>query len=311
MRVSLIVVLIFTIACNQKSTETEQIVISTPEAISLLGDSLYASTPSDALLLKYEQSRKDHLEDIDNPDKLIWFGRFTAYTGRYNEAIEIFNNGNKKFPNDPRFLRHMGHRNISIRQFDKAIQNLSAAAAMIEGRPDQIEPDGMPNEQGVPVSSLNTNIWYHLGLAYYLKDDLESALLAYENGIKSCTNDDMLVAFIHWKYMALRQLGRNDEAKMALDKIKLEMNVIESFEYHKLGQFYKGLINLDDLSGPESNSLSGASEALQFGIANWYLYNGNSEMAEQLFRDLYSSGNWAGFGYIASEMNLKKLSRND
>ena len=37
---------------------------------------------------------------------------------------------------------------------------------MIAGKEDSIEPDGMPNPQNIPVSSLHTNIWYHLGLAY-------------------------------------------------------------------------------------------------------------------------------------------------
>ncbi len=63
-----------------------------------------------------------------------------------------------------------------IREFDRAIQDFEKAATLIEGTEDKIEPDGLPNAQNIPVSTLHTNIWYHLGLAYYLQHDLENAL---------------------------------------------------------------------------------------------------------------------------------------
>ena len=61
--------------------------------------------------------------------------------------------------------RHRGHRYVSIREFDRAIADLEYAATLIEGTEDEIEPDGMPNAMNIPVSSLHSNIWYHLGLA--------------------------------------------------------------------------------------------------------------------------------------------------
>ena len=54
----------------------------------------------------------------------------------------------------PRFPRHRGHRYISIRQLDNAISDFEHAASMIDGQPNEIEPDGMPNARGIPVSTL-------------------------------------------------------------------------------------------------------------------------------------------------------------
>jgi tetratricopeptide (TPR) repeat protein len=150
--------------------------------------------------------------DQTNPESLIWVGRRLAYLGRYQEAIEKFSLGIELFPNDARFLRHRGHRWITLREFDKAIEDLESATRLIEGTCDQVEPDGQPNAAGIPTSTLHTNIWYHLGLARFLKGDFEKALAAYQRCLAAATNHDMRVATIDWQYMTLRRLNRIDEA---------------------------------------------------------------------------------------------------
>ncbi len=67
-----------------------------------------------------------------------------------------------------------------------------------------MEPDGLPNEQNKPRSTLHTNIWYHLGLAHYLTGDFDEAINAYRECLKASSNDDMRVATSYWLYMALR-----------------------------------------------------------------------------------------------------------
>ena len=126
------------------------------------------------------------------------FGRFTAYSGNYDEAIEVFARGIQQFPLDPRMRRHRGHRLITVRKFDEAIKELEAAAGMIKDKKNEIEPDGMPNEKNIPVSTLHGNIWYHLGLAYYLKQDFNNALRAYEQCLAVSTNADNVVSSTHW-----------------------------------------------------------------------------------------------------------------
>ena len=80
----------------------------------------------------------------------------------------FFSQGIESFPDEPKLYRHRGHRYISVREFDKAIADLEKAVELIQGTPNEIEPDGMPNALNIPVSSLHGNIYYHLGLAYYL-----------------------------------------------------------------------------------------------------------------------------------------------
>ena len=164
------------------------------QAISLLGEELRSGEPSEKVLENLAAARVDYARDPNDADNAIWLGRRIAYTGDYRGAIEIFSVGIMKHPDDARFYRHRGHRYISIRELDRAIADLEHAALLIAGTEDEVEPDGAPNPAGIPVSTLHSNIWYHLGLTYYLKGDLDNALRIYDIAIEQTPNDDMRVA---------------------------------------------------------------------------------------------------------------------
>lgn len=249
------------------------------------------------------------LYDIDpqSADNLIWLGRRTAYLGRYKDAIRIYSEGIKKFPADARLYRHRGHRFITVRCFDDAIADLEQASKLINGKPDEIEPDGLPNARNIPTSTLQSNIWYHLGLAHYLKGDFERALNAYREAEKVSKNPDMLVATTHWLYMTLRRLGRDKDATKTLTPIKNDFELIENGDYYKLIRIYKGQLDPANLwleISQRTNSLSNAT--LGYGLGNWYLYNGQRADAERAFRLVTAGNQWSSFGYIAAESELKR-----
>ena len=163
-------------------------------------------------------------------DGIIWVGRRTAYLGNYKEAITIFSDGIENYPKDPRFYRHRGHRYISIRCFDDAIRDFKKAAKLIKGKPDVVEPDGLPNARNIPTSTLQSNIWYHLGLAYYLKGDFKNAAKAYKKGLLVSKNPDMLVAMTNWRYISVRRWRNQTEANKALEPVKDDLDIIENEE---------------------------------------------------------------------------------
>ncbi|QIB66493.1 tetratricopeptide repeat protein [Kineobactrum salinum] len=273
-----------------------------PQAVSLLGKELYASTPSTAALAQYEAAKEEYEAAPSDPDKLIWYGRRTAYLGRYQKAIEIFSEGVEKHPHDVRMLRHRGHRYISTRQFDKAIEDLSKAAQLMAGQEDQVEPDGMPNAKNIPLTTTQGNIRYHLGLAYYLKQEWETARRIFAEDLRNTDNDDGIAASTHWLYMILRRMGRDQEAEALLSDIHADMDIIENFAYHRACLFYKGEISLESVL-PEDGSGSG-NAGLVYGVANWHLYNGRPEEAAKMMRSLVDGPQWAAFGYIAAEADL-------
>lgn len=255
---------------------------------------------------KLNDARKN-AETAASADNLIWLGRRTAYVGHYKDAVRIFTEGAEKFPDDPRFLRHRGHRFITLRCFDLAINDLKKAAKLVKGKPDEIEPDGLPNARNIPTSTLQSNIWYHLGLAYYLKGDFKAALDSYREALKVSKNPDMLVATTNWLYMTLRRLGRKKEANEAVAGIKPDLDVIENGDYYKLIRLYQGKVTVEELLQEISggtNSLGNAS--LGYGVGNWMFYNGRRTEAEDLFRRIILGNQWASFGYIAAEAELTR-----
>jgi len=274
------------------------------QAISLLGEELKAGDASKRLLDNLAVARADYEKDPDDADNIIWLGRRLGYVQDYRGAIEAFSEGIRKHPDDARFYRHRGHRYISIREFDRAIADLEKAAELIAGTGDEVEPDGAPNPAGIPVSTLHSNIWYHLGLAYYLKGDLDNALRVYEIAIAETPNDDMRVATTHWLYMTLRLLDRDEDAIAALGPIHEDMNVIESMPYHQLCLMYKGEAETGRVL--TSNITEAGGDSAKYGIANWHYYNGRLDEARAGFEDMIATSGWASFGRIAAESDLAR-----
>ncbi|HMS41218.1 MAG TPA: hypothetical protein PKE69_13390 [Pyrinomonadaceae bacterium] len=252
---------------------------------------------------KLAEATEDYQKNPNNADAIIWLGRRTAYLGNYKESIKIFTEGIEKFPKDARFYRHRGHRFITNRCFDDAIRDFESAAKLIRGKKDEIEPDGLPNARNTPTSTLQSNIFYHLGFAFYVKGDFQNALKAYQNCEKVSKNPDMLVATKHWLYMTLRRLGKKTEAEKSIADIKDNLEIIENDDYYKLVKLYQGKLKAEDLMTNDANSLGNAS--LGYGVGNWFLYNGESEKAEKIFRQITNGNQWASFGFIAAEAEQK------
>jgi tetratricopeptide (TPR) repeat protein len=282
----------------------------TPEATSLFGVPLVSPPPTGEQKTRLEadlaKAQADYDRDPSSADAVIWLGRRLGYLGRFRDAIDAYTKGIARHPNEPRLYRHRGHRYITIRKFDLATADLRRAAQLVAGKPDEIEPDGAPNRAGIPRSTLQSNIWYHLGLAYYLSGDFSNALDAYREGIiVSRVNDDMLVATSDWLYMTLRRLGRDTEAKAVLEPIREQMDIIENGAYHARLLMYKGLRT------PESvlnlNTADDVQIATQgYGVGNWYLVNGDRAKATEIFDRVLSGRAWTAFGFIAAEADVKR-----
>jgi tetratricopeptide (TPR) repeat protein len=210
--------------------------------------------------------------------------------------------GIEKYPDEARLYRHRGHRFISIRKFDEAIADFEKAGALIQGTENKIEPDGMPNAQNIPVSTLHGNIWYHLGLAYYLKHDYKKAYKAYLKCRQSGALPDNIVSSTHWLYMIQRRLGNENLANTLLKPINMQMDIIENQSYHDLCKLYARLIPTDSLL--QTGTGSPSNDAVSYGLANWYFYNNEKEKSMEIMKEIVARPSWSSFGYIAAESDL-------
>jgi len=255
---------------------------------------------------KLKEAQAQYEANPNSADAIIWVGRRLAYVGRFTDSIDTYTKGIELIPADARFYRHRGHRHITLRQFDLAIADLKKAAQLVKGKPDQTEPDGQPNARNIPTSTLQFNIWYHLGLAYYLTGQNQRALDAYRECLKVSKSPDRLVSTTHWLYMTLRRLNRNADAAKALGPILEGMDVIENTGYYRLLLMYKGIVPAERLLD-EAKGDSAASHSVLYGVGNWHLYNGRREQAVEIFRRIVSSQQWTSFGFIAAEADLERI----
>jgi len=281
------------------------------QGVGLTGDSLFTTVDSSAMagqVQKFKKAKAEYNEEA-TLENIIWKGRREAYLGRYDLAIETFSEAVNKYPQSYEALRHRGHRYITIRSFDKAIEDLNKAASLMEGDPLMVEQDGMPNEQNIPLTTVQFNVWYHLGLAHYLNEEFEKALDAYRKCMEVSNNDDLVVATLDWKYMTMMKLGMDQEASELLDKVSKDMTIIENDSYYNRLLMYKGLIEPEELIDGDIDSDSGRLQYVTqgYGLGNYYLRQNDTQPAIETFMRVMKTNYWAAFGYIASEMELAKL----
>lgn len=281
------------------------------EATSLLGRKLVAAPPltpeaKARMEAQLATAVADWEKNRDDADALIWVGRRTAYLWRFREAIGIYSDGIKRHPNDARLYRHRGHRYLTVREIDLAIADFEKAVALITaggGQPDQVEPDGQPNARNVPTSTLHSNIYYHLALAYYLKRDFVRAADGWQKARDVVRNADNLVAASNWLYLSLRRAGQAEAAAAVLAPIDARLEVIENGSYHSLLLMYKGQRTPEEVL--KAAGEGSAATAVRYGVSAWYLINGKRREAEQLWATILDSPDWPSFGHLAAEADAR------
>ncbi|MCI0523622.1 MAG: tetratricopeptide repeat protein [Acidobacteria bacterium] len=284
-----VAVVFFATSINAQTSQPE----AKPEIVSLLGVKHYAQGDDKGEVAKAQEKLA---ADPKNVELIIALGRAQATVWRYNDAIETYTSGVRVAPNNAMLYRHRGHRYISTRQFNKAVADLKRAS--------ELKADDF-------------DIWYHLGLAHYLKGEYAKAAAAYEQCYAVAEKnraaadaskegrDDSLIAISDWLYMTYRRMKKDADAAKVLEKITPPMQVKENKSYYDRLLFYKGLKKEEELVNVEkATDLEIAT--VGYGIGAWHLYNGNRAKAEEYFRKIVAGKYWPAFGFISAETELAK-----
>ncbi len=302
------VFLLLLVACSTKEQKHEP----EPVLIGLDGTAYYEPLRSAEVQARLDSNlavARSNFEADASEENYIWLGRRLAYLSRYKEAIAVFTEGLERYPDSYKLFRHRGHRYITIREFSKAIADLQMAASLMPANAPEIEPDGQPNQLNQPLSTAQFNVWYHLGLAHYLKGDFESAEKAYLQCLDVSDNDDLMVATADWLYMTYRRMNTIEDAESVLTLIHDNMNIIENDSYYLRLKMYRGLLTPDSLldveAGTSDFDLAVATQG--YGVGNWYLVHGDTTRATDIFRMVTAGKQFAAFGFIAAEADLQRM----
>ncbi len=274
---------------------------------------------------------------LTDADRYILAGRLKNYLGKPAEAVALFTTGLERNPDEPRLLRHRGHRHITLRNFPQAVSDLERAAQLTSGQPDvheffqpeteadifalilggeadvpsqqlPVTPETIAATKGSYKSTLQVSIYYHLAIAHYLQGNFAEALANFRRGDSLSIDDDMTVANADWSYMCLRRLGKREEAEAAIaafDTESVSVNPGEDFYLQRL-RMYRGTLSPSDLLARHSEDpLAFATQG--YGVANWYLYGGQHAEARALLSEIVERGNRHCFAYMAAEVDLARL----
>lgn len=232
----------------------------------------------------------------------IWVGRRLAYRYLFVEAADWYTGALETYPDSYRLRRHLGHRLLTLRKVDAAVEVLTEAKGLASIHPNRLEPDGAPGPSGEPRSTTHGNIDYHLALGHYLRGEYEMAAgLWGECLTKWARNDDARVAALHWMYTSLVRAGRAADAVRVLEQEIDPDDVIENFAYHELVRLYRG-----DVSSNELLARTDRSAALDYGIARFLIARGDARRGEAMLDELVKRSGWTAFGVLAAEADVAR-----
>jgi tetratricopeptide (TPR) repeat protein len=221
--------------------------------------------------------------DPRNVERFIQLGVAQSGVWQFREAIETFTRGLAIAPNEPLLYRWRGHRYLSLREFDKAMSDLTRGAAL---------------------DSTIYGIWYHLGIVRFAKGDFAGAANAFARAQPRAPDAAELAGSTDWLWMSLMRAGRRNEARAMLDRHPDSLPV--SNAYSRRLKLYRKEIGPDDVFTP-ADTADVQVATLSYGIGNWYLTQGDTAKARSWFERSIKSRGWPGFGFIVSEVELRRL----
>ena len=221
--------------------------------------------------------------DPRNIDKIIALGVAQSGVRQFREAIETFTGGLAIAPNHPMLLRWRGHRYLSTRQFDLALDDLT---------------------RGNRIDTTNYGIWYHLGIVHFARGEFAAAADCFQHAQPKAPDPGELAGSTVWLWMSLMRAGKASEASAMLKRRPDSLKVDNA--YARRLALYRGAIGPDAVfTAADTADVQVAT--LSFGLGNWYLVRGDTARARAAFERSVQSGGWPGFGFIISEIELRRL----
>jgi tetratricopeptide (TPR) repeat protein len=221
--------------------------------------------------------------DPRNIDRIIALGVAQSGVRQFREAIQTFTRGLEIAPNHAMLYRWRGHRYLSMREFDRAMNDLT---------------------RGSRIDSTNYGIWYHLGIVRYARGDFAGAAEAFRRAQPRAPDAGELAGATDWLWMSLSRAGHAAEAQAMLDRWPDSLPTTNA--YAQRLKLYRGQVTPDQvITAADTGDVQLAT--LSYGIGNWYLLRGDTTTARSWFEKSVASGGWPAFGFIISEIELRRL----
>jgi tetratricopeptide (TPR) repeat protein len=221
--------------------------------------------------------------DPRNVQRIIQLGVAQSGARQFREAIETFSRGLAIAPDNAMLYRWRGHRYLSVRELDRAMADLT---------------------RGNRLDSTNYGVLYHLGIVRYARGDFAGAAAAFTEAQPRAPDAGELAGATDWLWMSLRRANRTIEATAMLDRRPDSLPTTNA--YAQRLRLYRGQIGPDEVfTAADTGDVAVAT--LSYGVGNWYLVRGDTVRAREWFERSVGSGGWPAFGFIMSEIELRRL----
>jgi tetratricopeptide (TPR) repeat protein len=282
------------------------------EALSLLGDTLWSLPVQPArgpeLVAQLSRARDRLAKSPFDANASLVVARRTAGLGRLREAVNLYTRAGQLHPTDPRVPRYRGEILLQLRELELAQRDFQEAAQRLAGRDKQSEL--VEVDDGLLVSTLQFNIYYLLGVTYYIKGDFPRARLALVEAIKTAhTSDDMAASMI-WLFFSARRLGAVDEARTLLSLVHDSVAVSSRQPELELLLAFRDGVAWDSLHLDVHRPFTTEREALLgYGLGFALLHLKRADEAELMFEQVLTYRDWSSLPVLAAESELARMKR--
>jgi tetratricopeptide (TPR) repeat protein len=239
----------------------------------------YRSQPDTGAIARAERALS---ADPRNPQRFVDLAVAQSGVRQFREAIATLTRGLAVAPDNALLLRWRGHRFLSVRDFDHALADLT---------------------RGARIDSTIYGIWYHLGIVRFERGEFARAADAFRRAQPMAPDAGELAGSTDWLWMSLSRAGRAADAKAMLARRPDSLPVANA--YARRLKLYRGEIGPDEVFTP-ADTADVQVATLAFGLGNWYLVRGEMAKARASFERAIKSGGWPGFGFIMSEVELRR-----
>src|SRR3989442_7458968 len=219
--------------------------------------------------------------DPRNVDRIIHLGIAQSGVRQYREAIETFTRGLNIAPNNALLYRWRGHRYLSTRQFDRAMDDLT---------------------RGARFDSTLYGIWYRLGIVRFVRRDFAGAVAAFTRALPIAPDSGERSGATDWLWMSLSRAGRPADAQALLDRHPDTPPAGNAYTQRLL--LYRGLVSADSVFTAAVTSDIQIATLIDC-CRELYLVRGDTAQARRWFERSVASGGWPAFGFIMSEVELR------
>ena len=243
----------------------------------------YRSQPDTGAIARAESALA---ADPRNVERIIQLGVAQSGARQFREAIETFTRGLAIAPNNPMLYRWRGHRYLSVRELDRAMDDLTARQPSRQHQLRRAVSSGhraLCSRGLQPARPTPSN-----GRSHALPTRASWPALPTGSGCRSRA-----------RTCHRGEGNAGPPSGFAPDDQCLRQRL----------RLYRGRARPTRSSRPADTS-DVAVATLSYGIGNWYLVRGergDTARARGWFERSVRSGGWPAFGFIISEIELRRL----